>query len=138
MSDNARHAAEYFLSGLYCSQAVLGAFCEGYGLDKGAAFSIACGFGSGARCSELCGAVSGAIMVIGLKFGDDQKMCNAETEAFVESFKDANKSVICRDILGCDISTPDGRQIAVDSNLFRTRCVDIVKCAAQILADSGY
>ena len=138
MTGRAKEASELFNSGLYCSQAVLGAFCEKYGMEKDLAFKISCGLNSGVRCADVCGVVSGAILVIGLKYGDDKAVCNLKTEEYIKAFKEKNGSIICRDLLGCDISTPDGKEKAVDENLFKTRCVDMVKSAAQILDDLGY
>jgi hypothetical protein len=52
---------------------------------------------------------------------------------FAERFKKINGSVICRDLLGCDISTPDGMMHARDNNLFNTLCVKMVEDSAGIL-----
>ena len=138
-------AAELFRNGFLCSQAVFAAFCENYGLDKNSALKIASGLGSGLRSAEVCGAVSGAVLVIGLKHGyTDAKnraakeSCNAKVEAFVRIFRERNRHIVCRDILGCDISTLDGRKKAIDEKLFTTVCLDMVVSAATILEELGY
>jgi len=138
MNERVKQSTEYFESGLYCSQAIFGTFCEGYGLDKEAAFKISCGLNSGVRCADICGAVSGAVLVIGLKYGDSNANCNLKTEEFIKRFKEENGNIICRNLLGCDISTPDGKDKAVNKNLFKTICMDMVISAAQILCDLGY
>jgi len=138
MNERVKIASEIYNSGLYCSQAVLGAFCEKYGMDKSLAFKVSCGLNSGVRCADVCGAVSGAILVIGLKYGDDKTVCNLKTEEYIKTFKEKNGSIICRDLLDCDIFTADGKEKAVTENLFKTRCMDIVISAAQILDDLGY
>jgi C_GCAxxG_C_C family probable redox protein len=138
MNERVKKASELYGGGLYCSQAVLGAFCEKYGVDKNLAYRISFGLNSGCRCADICGAVSGAILVIGLKYGDDRTVCNLRTEEYIETFKEKNGSIICRDLLDCDISTPDGKEKAVNENLFKTRCVDMVISAAQILDDLEY
>ena len=70
MSERVVCAEEMFRSGYVCSQAVFATFSEMLGLDKETALKIANGFGGGiARKQEICGAVSGAIMAIGLKYG---------------------------------------------------------------------
>ena len=76
MNDIVKQAADYFCGGLYCSQAVLSTFCEKYGLDKEMAQRISFGFNSGFRCAEVCGAVSGAVLVIGLKHGAERRISN--------------------------------------------------------------
>jgi hypothetical protein len=56
----------------------------------------------------------------------------------MKSFREQNKSCICRDILGIDISVGDNRLKAKEMNLFNTICVDAVKSAVEILEDMGY
>ena len=138
MNKRVKKASELYNGGLYCSQAVLGAFCEKYGMDENLAYKVSCGLNSGVRGADVCGAVSGAILVIGLKNGDDKALCNLKTEEYTKTFKERNGSIICRDLLGCDISTPEGKEKAITENLFKTRCMDMVIDAAQLLADFGY
>jgi C_GCAxxG_C_C family probable redox protein len=126
-----------YRDGKYCSQAILGAFCEKYGMDTDTAFRISCGLNSGMRCAEVCGVVSGAVLVIGLQCGDSNDECNARTEEFIRLFKKRKGSIICRDIMGCDIFTPDGKEDALNRNLFDTVCADAVVCSAEILIRMG-
>ena len=72
LSDMTRadEAVALFQQGFSCSQAVLGVFAEDFGLDRDLALRISQGFGAGiAYTDDICGAVSGAIMVIGLRYG---------------------------------------------------------------------
>lgn len=138
MSNEVEEASELFDDGWYCSQAVLGAFCEKYGMSKDIAFKISCGLNSGSRCAELCGAVSGAVLVIGLKYGDSKSICNSKTEEFMRAFREKKGDVVCRNILGCDIFTPEGKAKAINGNLFETVCKKAVVDAAQVLSDMGY
>ena len=126
-------ASEMFLGKYNCSQAVLSAFCENYGMDAETAIRIACGLGSGCRSADVCGAVSGAVLVVGLKHGADTRACNSTTEEFIKEFKTRYSDITCRNLLGCDITTPDGREKAVSKNLFKTRCLDLVVGAVEIL-----
>ncbi len=145
MSILSEKAVALFRGGFNCSQSVFAVFCEKYGLASEQALKIACGFGGGMRCGELCGAVTGGVMVIGLKHGqyisDDKEAksrCYAETVRFTEKFRSENKSAVCRDILGCDISTKQGMERAISENLFGTICVDSVVSAVGILEEMGY
>jgi C_GCAxxG_C_C family probable redox protein len=138
MIEKVIQASNYFENGLYCSQAVFGAFSESYGIDKETAFKISCGLNSGVRSADICGAVSGAILVVGAKYGNDPALCNAKTEELLRLFRKQNGDTVCRNILGCDISTPDGKEKAVSGNLFKTVCRDMVRSAAQLLCDLGY
>ena len=136
--DEVGKATEFFECGAYCSQAVLGTFCERYGLDPETAFKISCGLNSGVRCAGTCGAVTGAVLVIGLKYGARSDDCNPRTEEFIRLFRERKGSVSCLDIMGCDIFTPEGNDRAIRENLFGTVCRDAVACAAQILKELGY
>jgi len=70
MSASVERAKELFLQGYSCSQAVVGAFCDQVGLDFETAMRLAAPFGGGmGRMRQVCGAVSGAFILAGLKYG---------------------------------------------------------------------
>ena len=133
-------ALELYSNGYNCAQAVFGAFCEGNGLDANVALRLASGFGGGVRCGEICGAVSGAIMVIGLKCGfcverdfAQKKYCNKKTYEFMEKFKAANGSRLCRDLLGVDIRRPEDHNAPKARQAHETVCPKLVASAVEIL-----
>jgi C_GCAxxG_C_C family probable redox protein len=114
-------------------------------MSKETALKIACGFGGGCRSGEICGAASGAVLVVGLKCGhfivdniESKKNCYAKTVEFLNTFRTKNRSVVCREILGYDISTDEGYKQAQSRDLFKTICFDMVKSAVSILEESGY
>lgn len=91
---------------------------------------------------EVCGAVSGALMVIGLKYGwkgPEDKEWRERTYAvvrdFAARFKARNKTIVCRELLGCDIGTPEGMAAAREKKLITTLCPGFVKDAVEILED---
>ena len=142
MSQKSEQAVEWFRNGLNCSQAVLGSYCRELGLDCELAFKVATGFGGGMRMAETCGAVTGAFMVLGLKYGNstaEDKKAKAKTyERIVEytdRFKARNGSVNCSYLLGCDISTPEGMEKAQENELFSSVCPKMVRDAAEILEE---
>jgi C_GCAxxG_C_C family probable redox protein len=142
MSVKVEQAVERFSSGFNCSQAVLSSYSEQFGLDCDKAFKVATGFGGGMRMSDVCGAVTGAYMVLGLKYGnvtaEDQQNKAKTYEKVVEytsRFKARNDSVMCRDLLGYDISTPEGNKEAEDKGLFATVCPKLVRDSAVILEE---
>ena len=142
MSTKIEQAVERFNNGFNCSQAVLSSYSEQFGLDCDRAFKVAAGFGGGMRMSETCGAVTGAFMVLGLKYGNttaqDQQAKEKTYEMILEftnRFKVRNGSVVCRELLGCDINTQEGRKKARDKDLFSTVCPEMVKNAAEILEE---
>lgn len=139
---NADKAAATFEEGFSCSQAVLGVYCERFGLDKMQAYKISSGFGVGMRCDQTCGAVTGAFMVIGLKYGRtraddiDAKMKTAEmTAEFAKKFKARHGSVGCTELLGCNISTLEGLERAKKKDLFKQLCPKYVISAVEILEE---
>ncbi|WP_295614576.1 C-GCAxxG-C-C family protein [uncultured Methanobrevibacter sp.] len=125
-------ACNLFENGYVCSQAVFGVFCEEFGLSKNDAFKIGACFGSGMRQAEVCGACTGALMAIGLKYGEDKETCNRLSNRFFEEFAKENGSFICRNLLECDISTPEGVKYALDNNLFKEFCPKMVASAVKI------
>ena len=91
---------------------------------------------------ETCGAVTGAFMVLGLRHcGADcdttsgRKKVYAVVREFVSRFERRNGSVMCKDLLGCDISTLQGMQAAEGQNLFETKCPKLVQQAAEVLEE---
>ena len=125
-------AVQLFEDGYVCSQAVLAVFCEEFGLSREQAFKISISFGSGMRKGEVCGACTGAIMALGLKYGENKSKSDEMCVKFLDSFKKENGSYICRDLLDCDIRTEEGIKYAIDNNLFKEICPKMVESAAKI------
>jgi C_GCAxxG_C_C family probable redox protein len=137
---NVDRAVELSCSGCSCSQSVFGAFAPRLGLGEDVAVQVASGFGGGMRMAETCGAVTGAFMTLGLALAGDASRTadgrQAVSDAVVEfgrRFRERHGALTCRDLLGCDISTPEGKQSAQDRNLFQTTCRDLVRGAAAIV-----
>lgn len=136
-------AADIFGRQYNCAQAVLAAFGPSEGLDRDACLALAAPFGAGiCKRAEICGAVTGALMVLGLRHGKitvdapEKKRLVYEIGAeFNRRFEERNGSVICRDLLGCDIGTPEGMQAAKDSDFHNTRCRQLVRAAAAIVTE---
>jgi C_GCAxxG_C_C family probable redox protein len=137
---NGEKAAATFKEGFSCSQAVLGTYCERFGLDKKQAYKLSSGFGGGMHLDQACGAVTGAFMVIGLKYGrtraDDveakMKTAGMVTE-FAKKFKARHGSISCTELIGCNISTLEGFEEAKKKDLFKQVCPKYVISAAEIL-----
>jgi C_GCAxxG_C_C family probable redox protein len=136
-------AVELFQGGCACSQAVLSAFAARFGLDPGEARRVATCFSGGMRRAETCGAVTGALMVIGLtvtaeacRTADGRGPAYTAAAAFTDAFRQAHGTLECRTLLGCDISTPAGKRFADEQHLFKTRCPVFVRMAAEWLETS--
>ncbi len=136
-------AVEMFRAGCACSQAVLATYGPRYGLPETEALRVAAAFAGGMRMGETCGAVTGAFMVLGLahctaesRRAEGRNGAYAAVAAFREAFRVRNGSLSCRELLGCDVSTPAGNQQARDKGLFVTVCPRLVQDAAEILEAS--
>jgi C_GCAxxG_C_C family probable redox protein len=88
-----------------------------------------------------CGAVTGAFMVLGFSIQDAGSEKEARFKAydlvkeFVQRFEGLHGTIVCRELLGVDPDTKEGRDQAVKNNLFRTLCPTMVRDAAQILSE---
>jgi len=129
--------------GFSCAQAILSTYGPELGIDRETALKIAGGFGSGmGRMAGTCGAVTGAFMVIGLVHGmtkeGDQKQKEISYELvrrFAGKFRERNRTLECRELMGVDVSTPGGLAVASEKNIFRTVCPKYVQDAAEILEE---
>ena len=141
--DRTETAVRMFEREFSCSQSVFTAFADPADLSREAALRVASGFGGGlARTGETCGAVTGAIMVLGLRHcgvpTDDPTAKQAAyppVQEFLARFKAAHGSIVCRELLGCDLGTPEGLQRAREQDLFKSRCPAFVRTAAELLED---
>ncbi len=139
--DRVQLARSSFEEGFSCSQAVLSAFSDRFGLDKRTSLRISQPFGGGiAHRGETCGAVSGAFMVIGLRFGrteaEDIQARERTYQAvreFIQRFEKSQGSIICRELLGVDLSSEEGLKLAEEERLFETLCPKFVQNAVEIL-----
>ena len=125
-------AVQLFADGYRCSQAVFAAFSEELGLPIEQALKIGACFGSGMRKAEVCGACTGALMALGLKYGESKAKSDEACERFLDEFEKENGFFICRDLLNCDISTKEGVEHALENNLFKEFCPKMVESAAKI------
>lgn len=135
-------AMSLFMEGYNCSQSVLGAFAEEIGLDFETAVKISLPFGGGmGRMREVCGAVSGMLMVAGVKWGySEPKNMELKTahyklvQELAAKFKERNKYIVCRQLLGldgCDTSHVPSERTA---EYYKKRpCVQLIGDAAEIL-----
>ncbi len=92
--------------------------------------------------ADTCGAVTGAFMVIGLKHGkikaedeEAKRKAYSLVKEFVKRFKAKHNSIVCRELLGCDISKPEGMQHFKEMKLIDGICPKLVESAAGILEE---
>ena len=139
--DHREKAAELFVNGCNCAQAVAVAFCDVTGMDPRAAAKLSSSFGGGmGRMREVCGAVSGMLMVLGALYGYDdpgegdraKKAHYALVQELAGKFRERNGSIICREILKNPPSDPSPTPRTAE--FYKNRpCARLVVCAAELL-----
>lgn len=138
-------AKQNFMNGYNCSQAVLLAFCEDFGLEKETALKISEPFGGGmGRMREVCGTVTGMFMVIGLAMGNDNSKDNTtkknvykSVQELAEKFKQDNGSIICRELLGIQKANKESYVPSERTTEYYKKrpCPELCKYAADILEE---
>ena len=138
--DHGIKAAELFMQGYNCAQAVAVAFCDLTGLEEKQAAKMASAFGGGmGRLREVCGAVSGMLLVLGILEGYDdptddtaKKELYSRVQALAREFREENGSIICRELLDNPPADPNPTPRTADFYTQRP-CARMVLTAARIL-----
>lgn len=136
-------AQSLFQQGFNCSQAVLGAFGSEFGLDEETSLRVAGGFGGGiGRMAGVCGAVTGAVVVLGLAYGqtvagdgEAKARCYARVQEFLRLFTAKHGTTVCKELLGCDMSTEAGFAEAKARDVHHTLCPAFVQSAVELLEE---
>ncbi len=134
-------AIELLKQKYHCSQALLGAFAEDFGLDLKTAFKISACFGGGMRQGTTCGCITGGLLVLGLAFGftdpQDKELetyGNRKTEEYICAFRERMQGdIYCRDILGKDISVPEEMAVIRQEGLILQKCPRAFFASIEIL-----
>ncbi len=131
---------ELFLQGIDCSQVVAGAFAEELGADRKLLRKVSSCFGGGMQCGETCGAVTGALMVLGMKHGHSEEgdsgqkqIMMQKTGEFKRLFGERYPTCICRDLLGHDISRKEELEKVMEKGLLLQFCPKVVEDTIEIL-----
>ncbi len=135
-------AIELFKNNYNCSQVVLNAYAKNLGLSDELSLKIATPFGGGmARQQYVCGAVTGAYLILGLKYGKHLKEDNESksktyemVHQFNTEFLKENDSLQCKEILGFDMNTEEGKKEIESRNLYEVKCVKAIKTAIEIIS----
>jgi C_GCAxxG_C_C family probable redox protein len=133
------HAADGYL----CSEAVLLALSEYMGVTSELIPRIATGFAAGVgRTGNMCGALSGAIMGLGLRYGRDTPTTEPGRRPYwygrwlAEAFEEACGSVTCPGVLGLDIDDPDDYRRYTEEDMWATKCREVIKTATGLAYDT--
>ena len=136
----AEAAIDFFQNGNNCAQSVLAAYAADYDLSKDKALQAAVGFGAGmGRLQDVCGAISGAIIVLGLssefKEGDGRSKINevyAKVHRLIDEFTKEKGTIKCRDLLSCNLASEEGQKYFKEHNL-REGCWEYVRFCCEFL-----
>lgn len=139
--NNSEQAVKCFNDGFSCSQAVLSSSCEKYGLSKELAYKVSGAFGSGiAQLGETCGAVTGALMIIGLKYGkyeiadmESKEHTFACVKKYTDIFKQQFGSIKCQDLIKYDISNNSELLEARKAGVFQSICPKLIQKSVEIV-----
>ena len=136
--------AELFMKGIDCSQVVAGEFTEKTGMTLEQLRKMSACFGGGMMCGETCGAVTGALMVIGLVYGHDaeddtkqKELMQQKVMEFKTRYAKKHPSTMCRDLLKHDISQPGEMEKVLEEGTMFSYCpcvvADVIKILEEIL-----
>ena len=129
-------AVELFATGKNCAQAVFCAFAADFGIDESTAAKISSGLGGGVgRQREVCGAVTGATLALGMKFGPDKAAVYKAVQRLSAKFKAETGAIVCRELLAGTGATTGGAPEARTAEYYRKRpCAELVRLAAALTA----
>jgi len=103
---------------------------------------IATAFGGGiGRCGSVCGALAGGVMALGIKYGTNEPSSEERlkvyevAQKFFKRFEEQHGSVLCRELIGYDLSIPEELEEAGNAKVFEEKCVDIVRKAVETLLE---
>ncbi len=135
-------AAKRFLEGYNCAQSVLLTMFEYWNGKNELIPKIATAFGGGiGRCGSICGALAGGVMAIGIKYGTNEPSLKERLNAYgfarmiYRQFEMQHNSVLCRELIGYDLSNPEELEEARKAKVFEEKCVNFVKTAVETLVE---
>lgn len=135
-------AVRRFDEGYNCAQSVLLVMSEYWNIKNDLIPRIATGFGGGiGRCGSVCGALTGGILSIGIKYGADEpspekrQKCYELALRLYRLFEQQHGSVLCRELIGYDLSDSEGLKTAQKAKVFEEKCSRFIRTVVNILVD---
>lgn len=137
-----KKAVSNFQNGYNCAQSVLLATQEFWNVANPLEPKVASAFGGGiGRRGSVCGALTGGVIAIGLRYGTNNPVPEEREKAylvalsFFNRFKKECGGILCRELIGYDLTDPEETEKARNSKVFANRCVHFVEKAVAILVD---
>ena len=141
-SDLEEKAKTLFRESYNCSQSVLLAMCQHWGIESDLVPKIATGFGGGmGRSGSVCGAVTGGVMALSIRYGANEPSVEKRlltyeyTRKFLEQFEKRNGGILCKDLIGYTLADLDEHEKAVKDGVFQKKCPTYVQNAVTILLE---
>ena len=105
-------------------------------MDAETAMKVSAGLGGGVgRMREVCGAVTGATLALGMKYGPDKAAVYPHVQELCARFKAECGSIVCRELLAGSGATQGGAPEARTDAYYRKRpCAEMVRLAAELAA----
>jgi C_GCAxxG_C_C family probable redox protein len=143
VKDHVAEVLELFKTGFHCSQAVFSSFSEDFGLPRETALKIAGPFGGGlGGYGRTCGALTGAMLVLGLKYGADKandsetsRICKEKTRELIEIFEKVYGTSICNELVGFNRSNLSGAELLEKRPHFQKICPKFLETVASFLEE---
>lgn len=142
-----QRAMKYADDGFLCVEAVLKTLADMKELDSDIIPAIASGMAAGvARTSQICGAVTGAILGLGLWFGRNEPVAGDRrpywySRVFIERWNESHQDTNCTKLLGVDLDVPEEYDVYVEENMWENKCKryirEAVRLAYDILVEEG-
>ncbi|MFB0504464.1 MAG: C-GCAxxG-C-C family protein [Candidatus Bathyarchaeia archaeon] len=137
-------AVSRFLSGYNCAQSVLLTMFQHWNGENVLVPKIATAFGGGiGRCGSVCGALTGGVMAIGIKYGTNEPSAEKRLRAYelarmaYRRFEKRHGSVLCRELIGYDLSDPEELEKARNAEVFEEKCTGFMRATVEILRSLG-
>ncbi len=134
-------AMEYVDEGFLCVETVLKTFTDLKKVDSEYIPAIASGMAAGvARTSQICGAVTGAILGLGLWFGRNEPMVSDKppywySRLFIERWNETHPNTNCTGLLGVDLDKPEEYKVFQENDYWDKKCKEYIRDAVGLAYD---
>lgn len=133
-------AIKVFSKGYNCAQSIFYAYCSKVGIKEADAERIAAGFGGGIAMNQnICGALTGAIILIGCKYFDNNDVKGSKRRVykkvnmFLGEFEKLHGSINCKELIGVDFFAKVELQEAREKDLFNKICSRYIESICSLL-----
>ena len=139
--DAIERAIGYIDDGFLCVEAVLKTLADLKGLESEYIPAIASGMAAGvARTNQICGAVTGAILGLGLWFGrrepvEGDRRIYWYSRLFIDRWMESHPSTNCAGLLGIELEDPEGYAVFQDNDYWNVKCRQYIKEAIDLAID---